>query len=413
VHRSLLLFIALAASTMLAACATTAPPASVAATLPAPATAGPASPSAVTPATPAPSVAATATTGPEGSPEVGGWRPVPTQDSVASTQFQQVVWTGQRFVAIGMAESGVFLDSTDGLTWHRQTVDPSWSPMTLNRLDDGVLVANGTAGERAASWQSADGLTWAVTTGPTSIPGVDVAMNGGAWVSVGALWNDEPCVGYCEPLRGLAWTSSDGTHWARAPRQATLEDAQLTSVARFGALWVAGGTRKDTPAVWSSPDGFRWTRSSSPVFAAGNDGSIGGVAGLAALGATLVAVGTDSGQDAARARAWWSTDGRTWHAAKVAHDGDSQLFHVSATGGELLATGPSSGCPGGIWASADGRSWACAADGARIGLFGAYDSAGSTTIEVAAGLTNEGYDENGGEGLPGAVWWRQQPTPVP
>lgn len=334
---------------------------------------------------------------------------MPAQDVVRAVQFQDVEWTGERFIAVAMGDQGGFFESTDGITWHEQEADPSWSPSDLHVADDGTLLATGRVGERTASWRSRDGLAWALALGKAAIPGADVAATRGGWVAVGTRENDGPCASYCPPLRGLAWTSPDGTTWTKAPRQASLEGVSLGAVIRYGNRWIAGGAAGDHAALWSSRDGRTWTRIRSAALAVSGSGLSGTVYDLAVMDSTLVAVGIDGGQDAVRARAWWSSDGKKWHAASLDRAKNSQIFDVAATGSELLATGPSGGCPGGIWSSADGKEWTCVARGKRIGLFGPYAAAASATIEVAVGLTDEGWDEESEDGLPGAIWWRERP----
>ena len=69
-----------------------------------------------------PSPAPSPTPAPTAVPVPASWIEGPRQPAVGGVQFQDVVWTGSRFVAVGAADGGVavFLDSTDGSSWHRQ-----------------------------------------------------------------------------------------------------------------------------------------------------------------------------------------------------------------------------------------------------------------------------------------------------
>ena len=107
-------------------------------------------------------------------------------------QFQDVVWTGTRFVAagIGLDDAGVFLDSNDGVTWHRQAKNGAGVASIRLAAGPHGVVAVGSM----TSWVSTDGLTWTAhrnafpkpawvaTTSPSrmSSPGATVG-----WPSVG------------------------------------------------------------------------------------------------------------------------------------------------------------------------------------------------------------------------------------
>jgi hypothetical protein len=91
------------------------------------------------------------------------------------------------------------------------------------------------------------------------------------------------------------------------------------------------------------------------------------------------------------------------------HATGGQVFALADAGAELLAVGPSAGCTGGVWASTDGRSWSCVGSGRRMRLFAPYDAAANGSVEVLVGLTDEGWDEDSGGGMPGAIWWRPRP----
>ena len=361
------------------------------------------------------------------SPAVARWLPVPPQDSVAGTQFQDVVWTGARFVATGVAlgAEGVFLDSPDGRSWHRQEGTPLKTAFP-DRIAAGPrgVVAVGTVGDAPASWWSSDGLGWtarrdafpATATGTDTIKVTDVVSTGDGWLAVGR--EDPACNSNCgqAPVRSLVWTSTDGLHWAGVPTRRSLAGAGMNGVAAGGPGYVAAGAGGGRAVLWTSVDGSARSRvPDDPIFhpRAGGDAGAWTMGVDVAAGHDVVVVvgwayGVGPGGEP-EVLGWWSPDGRHWESAPVDRGPGGQVFSVAMTPGGFLATGPSGepSCLGGIWASLDGQSWACVASDASFGGFGPYAAAGSPTTEVVVGLTSSG--EGSPNGLPGAAWWRPSP----
>jgi hypothetical protein len=340
-------------------------------------------------------------------------------------QFQHVVWTGTRFVAVGAAldGGGAIVDSTDGITWNRQPGSTADRLPTQLATGPGGVVAVGTAKDIPSAWWSPDGLTWTFRSGafPTPALGTDrievtsvVATNDG-WLAVGR--RDPTCMLDCgiEPIRAMAWTSTDGLHWKQVPDQASFSKAGMTGVARRGSGFVAVGLAKGRAVVWTSPNGSTWTRVPDnsmfhPRSSLGSGAYIQ-VSGVAVGHEVVVALGMDGGGpggDDTSVRVWWS-DGRTWAKATGERFLTGQVFSVVATPEGFLATGPSGGdsCRGGIWGSADGRAWRCLAADPAFEGFSPYAAASNGTIEVAVGLGPNPDDAP--EGFPGAVWWRSVP----
>jgi hypothetical protein len=363
------------------------------------------------------------------TPMANGWLAAPSQAAVDRVQYQDVVWTGTRFIATGrdLGAGGVFLDSSDGRTWHRQApVSASVLPMRLAAGPRGVI-AVGLIDDRPATWTSADGLTWAATTAPfamtkagtdtISITGVSAAADG--WIAVGR--EDPACNTNCglEPVRALVWISGDGIHWTRVSDQASLAGAAMTAVARGGPGFVAVGLAGIRAAAWTSSDGAIWSRvpdAASFHELPGTDPALWtSMTGIAAGHAIIVGVGLDGngGAHGPSGRAWWSADGTTWATA----DGedfvsggeiDVRLTSVAVTPEGYLAGGFSTGrCTGGLWASTDGRAWRCVARDGAFGGFSPYGVAASPSIEVAVGLAL--VPNPSPDGLPGAVWTRSVP----
>lgn len=373
------------------------------------------------PATPTPAVTSPATPS-----TADGWRPVPEQASVQGVQFQSVVWTGMRFVAMGLVlgGGGAFLDSRGGLTWHLQTTCAGCSyPAHLASGPRGV-VAVGAVDNRPASWFSPDGLRWTVHAGAFSMPAIGtdtfevtaaVATKDG-WLALGR--EDPACNMNCglAPVRALAWTSSDGLHWSRVADQRSLGGAAMTGVTRGGPGFVAVGLAGRHAAAWTTADGATWSRvPDAPLFheLPSADPSLWTTMSAVAAGhGSVVAVGTEGngGAHGPAARAWWSADGRTWVPAGgegFASGGeiDVRIESVTPTSAGFLAVGVSTGaCRPGLWASTDGRAWQCVASGPAFTGFRPYAAAASPSVEVAVGLTS--VADPSPNGLPGAVWRR-------
>lgn len=381
---------------------------------------GPTAASPTSSSTPAPTLSS-----PSAPTTAGGWAPVPEQPSVQGVQFLDVVWTGSRFVAVGTAlgGDGVFLDSPDGLLWHRQAATAAKAYPSRLAVGQGRIVAVGTIDDHQASWASKDGLTWTARADAFPMPpiGIDtfgvgavVAMDAG-WLAVG---NQAPeCHTACglDPVRALVWKSTDGLHWARVADQDSFHAAGMASVVRAGPGFVAAGVAAGHAVVWTSTDGSVWTRvRDDPMFHArpGTDGSLATwIAGLATGHGVIVAVGMDAARGGGdnSVRAWWSVNGRSWTEATGDRFLAGQAFGVTATPDGFLATGPSGepSCLGGIWASTDGRAWQCVAADPAFSGFGPYATAASSSVVVAVGLTS--VAEPPPLGLPGAVWRKTLP----
>jgi hypothetical protein len=286
-----------------------------------------------------------------------GWRPVPDQDVVHGSQWDDVTWTGDRFVATdSIARTAI--QSRDGIRWTEAKVP--------------------------------------VSTLPVGIPknAVDAAFGAAGWIAVGTEPYDGPCASWCPPLRGLAWTSPDAERWTSTAKQRSLASADLADVAAWQDGYVAAGSVDGRGAIWWSADGRTWTGQ----WLAPNKELLSSAVSLASLAGTLVAAGYGSDQDSTmRALAVWSTDGRHWSESAVERADDSQIFDVAAAGVELLAAGPSSGC--GLWSSADGRAWMCLVEGSLAELT-PNAVASSPTVEVVVGM-----DDAAG----GGIWWRARP----
>lgn len=238
----------------------------------------------------------------------------------------------------------------------------------------GALWAAGrdTAG-RAGFWSSADGAAWTrVTTGDVVFAGanaVNLLAEPSGLVAYGTT-AESPCSGpntatKCGPGHFAVWTSPDGTSWTRSATH-VFDGANVSSLTSApNGLIAVGGLGWDKPLMWASSDGTVWQpvdvtdgEFSNAHFFVVRGWSGGYVMGGSVGGTEPSSSGTLS--PAGAAAAWWSSDGRTWHAAEVNRIGLTgvaiQSLHVGRDG--LLAIGSEWGGQAATgWWSADGRVW--------------------------------------------------------
>jgi hypothetical protein len=319
--------------------------------------------------------------------------------------------------------SNVLLDSLDGKTWTvRSGSTAPKNPQLLAVGPSGALVI-GAVGANFRTWTSTDAKSWTLKVGgipmPATADGVTVtavAAWSGGWIAVGRA--DPMCMMGCgnAPSHAYVWRSADGSNWRRVADQPSLKGAGMVGVTASGGKLIAAGTGAGRLVLWTSTDGATWKRAKDLAAFHSKTKSLTTTAtGITAAGGIIVVAGVDSGAQNVgggnRARAWWSADASTWTESSVAKAVDGQVFSVAAVSSGFLATGPSGkvSCLGGIWASPDGRSFACVASDKRFTGFRPYAAAGSDTVDVVVGLTSKGWSSSSGAGMPGAAWYRAHP----
>lgn len=236
------------------------------------------------------------------------WAPVPEQAAVRAVQFQDVVWSGTRFVAVATTNegSGAFLGSVDGMTWHRVDVAGATGyPMRLAVGAHGILAVGYYGEGRVTSWHSDDGLTWSAASATfakastdSTIKVTDVVGTDTGWLAVGR--EDPACQTACghDPIRALVWTSDDGLAWTWVKDQQALHGGAMTSVTRSSAGFVAVGAAGVNAAAWTSADGTTWIRAPdravlhSALSAEGD--AVTAMSWVAVGDGVIVAVGTES-----------------------------------------------------------------------------------------------------------------------
>ena len=395
---------------LLAACGSDTSPSSTPASLPSPTTAA------------SVAVSPTATSGPAptASKAPAGWLAAPVQPSLSDLEVRDLIWTGTRFVGAGSdpRDRVVILDSSDGLTWHRQLpLGPGGGPVSLAAGPGGVVAVGGRIeGSNGAvhqvSWFSPSGLAWKAYTdtfrtasGARSRGSVlDVVATLTGWLAVGG--HDPSCTDPCNPDRAVVWTSTNGTDWTEIPDASVLHTGFMETIARDGSGFVAIGQATEPGfRIWTSPDGLAW--SSVP-----GDATFGGASltGVAVHGGVAVVVGATDNADLTGflGQAWWSSSGGPWMRAAI--EGVTDLPIVAATPDGFLATGGlTGGCLGGIWSSTDGRAWVCDAPAAGFDGLQPVVVAAADSIEVAItawhGGNTPGIEATPPPGV-GAIWYR-------
>ncbi|WP_143193930.1 hypothetical protein [Micromonospora sp. CB01531] len=238
------------------------------------------------------------------------------------------------------------------------------------------------AGEtRPAAWASADGSSW------SSVPIASSSFYGARHVLYAAACRQGRLGALGARNGGVHGNPRTGT-WAQ-DAGGTLREAvapfelyggpRAVSVSRLIAGpggWLVVGSRADGAAVWTSPDGARFTlHEGVPELAGDARGRTVGLDAVAVppgwlvVGAVLPPRGT-----AALPLAWASMDGRAWRRMELpASDGRSQAQRVALVGGAVVAVGPARDGFG-VWRAADaggGAERIGAAGWQRVGGFGA------------------------------------------
>jgi len=171
-------------------------------------------------------------------------------------------------LVVATTDAATLLVSGDtGATWRRvpaaSTGFGGGSPAAIGVLGQ-RWIAVGTIGTSAAAWSSADGLAWVPATIEAAGPVAGIqsvtpyAIAAGTSVAV-AAGTDDPteCAegdDFCAHW-GTGWTTQDGQHWQRLPRQTPLTDGS-------GAfIWPAGdaGVVALAFGLSASSNGWAWS----------------------------------------------------------------------------------------------------------------------------------------------------------
>jgi len=377
------------------------------------------------------------TTGPAGEL---AWERIPDDEAVfgpAEGGTRAEMWAvaagGPGLVAVGDDDSGGDVDaaawtSPDGVAWSRVPHDEAvFGGVGAQQMAEVVaggpgLVAvggdyPGFGDSDAAVWTSPDGLIWTRVPHDEAIFGGEgyqemwgVAVGGPGLVGVGHGDNGED-------VDAAVWTSPDGLAWTPVPADPAVfggpsEQAMVRVVAGGPGLvavgWDYSGGDEDA-AVWTSPDGFTWTRVPH------DEAVFGGPTGqeiraLGVGGPGLVAVGNDMSGGDLDAAVWTSPDGLTW--TRVPHDEGTlggpdaqEIWGVVAGGPGLVAVGhdhEGDEWKAAVWTSPDGVTWARVPHAEAV--FGGPDDQWMAAVTVGGpGLVAVGQDGMATD-LNAAVW---------
>jgi hypothetical protein len=219
------------------------------------------------------------------------------------------------------------------------------------------------------------------------------------------------------------WTSPDGFTWSRVPHdEAVFGGAAMTSVTAGGPGLVAVGWdghphgEESNAVVWTSVDGITWSR------VAHDEAIFGEVTGawmhsVTVGGPGLVAVGESGRADRRGAAVWTSIDGLQW--SRVPDDeavfGNAAMRSATAGGPGVVAVGRADRRGAAVWTSPDGIAWSRVPhDGAIFG--GPIGTVMDSVTAGGPGLVAVGRDTYGASvwtSIDGITWsWVQNPNPV-
>ena len=324
---------------------------------------------------------------------------------------------------------------TDSYTWsrvpHDEGVFGDKVPFTRGMGDVTVggpgLVAVGQGDDGATVWTSVDGITWSRVPHDDAVFGGEntmwsVTRGGPGLVAVGGGAGPEH-----ERDDGdvAVWTSVDGITWSRVPHDDAVfggeRQQQMASVISGGPGLVAVGwdTSGGTPdaAVWTSVDGFTWSRVPHDEAVFGGEGeqmmnsvTVGGP-GLVAVGSAGFALDKSQLADyddfIGVAAVWTSIDGLTWsrvptNDAVFGGEGNQWMNDVTSVGAGLVAVGgdwSSAAHHAAVWTSVDGITWSRAPNNDTVFGGAEHDQLMLSVTPTGSGLAAVGraWGQSGGD----------------
>ncbi len=270
------------------------------------------------------------------------------------------------FVIVGMdGREAASWTSADGLTWleHRTGITLAWPERAHFRAvaaSPTAFVAVGSVG----IFRSTDGKQWeqVVERQVADMSGGDVAWGRAGFVAMGP-------VGAAD---AAAWVSEDGRDWQPAPASSAFASFCLGKIAGGPLGYVAIGSDcgdQERPVVITSADGRAWDRASVQPSLAGKLLYRGGVA---AGGPGWIAFGRfmPAGSSTWGTQIWVSSDGLAWRrtsflrpvAPYVAcpEQNSAEMVEIASFAGGYIGVGTSycnNDPHGAAWGSPDGLAW--------------------------------------------------------
>ena len=326
-----------------------------------------------------------------------------------------------------------FWHSSDGSAWQRLPDSPAfagvqdkWVDVVLGLTSNGSgLIAVGmqqyadASTANAEAWTSPDGgTTW---TRASVADGTQATMNfvyrvSGGFVAIGT----DGYSFHAGMEAGTAiWTSPDGTRWSRLPQSEVPAHVSISSVAHGAGRYVAvgqilppGAMNADPAPKWISSDGIHFQALA---------GTAGGPSGdmvvrqVTWTGSAFVAVGDPLSLDAPTA--WRSANGIDWQqvelptgaaaGAQVRVEGIVQTPTGVLAVGALDDTVHGTTANGIAWGSSDGRSWQ------QVSQPTDFPGADLQSVAVLGGhVLVEGQDNRGGPSV-GLLWILGPATAAP
>ena len=203
------------------------------------------------------------------------WQPAQLPGSPA--QFNDVVWTGNAFVAMGSG-AGEVATSPNGIDWTLSNNGQTGSTVAL--ANQGSLLVSGQSS--GAFYSQDGGSTWAPVAGviTSNTPIRALEYDDGQFIGVG----DENLGGFVTSADGINW-SRDEDDRAYNFQGSPLNSFTFTSVTRFGdEYWVGDFDGNLHVRDYDAPN---WTQPASVSF--------GNITSMATRNDSLLAVGNDGG----------------------------------------------------------------------------------------------------------------------
>lgn len=279
------------------------------------------------------------------------------------TAFNGRLWIIGGFGGWALAD---IWSSADGATWTQEAAQAEFGPRFAHAVVTDAthmwLIAGQNAYQTAQCdvWSSSDGRHW-TQAAACAESGIRYRTNAIAWN--GALW----LVGQ----RGSdSWTSLEGSHWTKRALSTRIPGAYAVALGTYRSkLWLFS----DAGWIWSSQDGFSWTRESAAP------PSNGGHIHFVELPDRLLLFGLwevpPPSTPPTTTQLWQSVDGTSWsQAAANPPYLPTGIEAVVSFNGQILVFADSALDPTiqEIWSTTDGSSWTSVASQAGFGPREAY-----------------------------------------